>query len=153
MAHCAPFYPVVRAARTLTRSAIESIAKPFCSAERTSSLPTAIVPSGFVTSHRTPTSLRPARRISSIVASVWPFRPWSPSGWQRNGKICPGRTKSVASAVGATAALTVVVRSIAETPEEIPTLASIDTVNPVPYFDPFFSPSVEGPSDRPTLRS
>ena len=48
-------------------------------------------------SHSIPARDRPAKWARSIPASVWPSRVRTPPLQARNGKMCPGRTKSAES--------------------------------------------------------
>ena len=57
----------------------------------------------------------------------------------RNGKTCPGRTRSSGRVAGSIAARTVAARSAAEIPVVTLPFASIDTVKAVPYVDVFRS--------------
>ena len=50
----------------------------------------AIVPSGFINSHKTAALWNPAISTMASEASVWPCRAVRPCGWARRGKMCPG---------------------------------------------------------------
>ncbi len=50
----------------------------------------AMVPSGFVSSHKIPAGLYPAKRIRSTVPSVWPGLVKTPPARARSGKTWPG---------------------------------------------------------------
>ena len=93
----------------------------------------AIVPSSFMISQTTPAGLSPARRARSTAASVWPARWSTPPGRARSGKTWPGWTRSCAPLLGSIATWIVRERSGAEIPVVIPSRASIETVNAVPY--------------------
>lgn len=82
-------------------------------------------PSGLANSQSTPAGLRPASRARSIAASVWPRRASTPPGSARRGKTWPGLARSRGRQSSATAVLTVVTRSTAETPVVTP-LARFD---------------------------
>ena len=93
----------------------------------------AIVPSSFITSQITPAELRPASRARSTAASVWPARSSTPPRRARSGNTCPGSTRSSRPFDGSIATWIVRARSWAEMPVEMPSRASIETVNAVPY--------------------
>src|ERR671935_1419324 len=93
----------------------------------------AIVPSSFITSQITPAGLRPASRARSTAASVWPARSSTPPRRARSGKTWPGWTSASGPFEGSIATWIVRERSCAEIPVVIPSRASIETVNAVPY--------------------
>ena len=76
--------------------------------------------SRIISQHR-PHSFKPARRIRSTVASVWPFLSSTPFFLARRGNMCPGRRKSSARASCAAQALAVMPRSFAEIPVVVET--------------------------------
>src|SRR5215211_573460 len=92
----------------------------------------AIVPSSFMISQMTPAGLSPARRARSTAASVCPARCSTPPGRAFKGKTWPGITRSSGPVASSTAILQVCARSAAEMPVEMPSLASMETVNAVP---------------------
>src|SRR5262245_40240555 len=83
-------------------------------------------------SQTTPAGIRPARRARSTAASVWPARMSTPPSRERNGKTCPGWTRSSGALSGSIATWIVRERSGAEMPVVTPSRASTDTVNAVP---------------------
>ena len=99
----------------------------------------AMVPSSFIISQITPAPFTLAIRARSTEPSVWPGRLKTPPFLARNGKICPGRAKSLGRAPSATAAKIVVARSAAEMPVVTPSLASIDSRKAVPILDVLFA--------------
>src|SRR5215207_646980 len=92
----------------------------------------AMVPSSFIISQMTPAGCSPANLARSTDPSVWPARFNTPPFWAFNGKICPGRARSLGLLFGSIATCTVVARSAAEIPVVMSLRASIDTVNAVP---------------------
>src|SRR4028119_1414826 len=104
-----------------------------CSAENFSRSGTrAIVPSSFMISQITPAGLSPASRERSTAASVCPARCRTPPPLARSGKTCPGITRSSGPVASSTATRQVWARSAAEMPVVMPSLASMETVKPVP---------------------
>lgn len=91
----------------------------------------AIVPSSFVSSHKTAVSPRPASFTRSTLPSVWPLRSKTPLSLACRGKTCPGWDKSSGLAPRAIAVFIVCILSAAETPVVTPSLASIEMVNAV----------------------
>ena len=92
----------------------------------------AIVPSSFMISHTTPDGSSPASRARSTAASVCPMRSRTPPGFARNGKTCPGCTRSCAVESEWIATWIVRLRSAAEMPVVTPCRASTLTVKAVP---------------------
>ena len=88
-----------------------------------------MVPSSFITSQITPDGFSPANRLTSTTASVCPARTSTPPSRALKGKMCPGDAISAAPLLGSVATVTVSARSAAEMPVEIPSRASIDSVN------------------------
>ena len=121
------------------RSAMVPIFSPCCWANTSRSGSRAIVPSSFMISQITEAGESPAIADRSQPASVWPARISTPPSCACSGKMWPGCTRSAGVASRATAACTVRARSAAEMPVVTPTAASIDTVNAVPCWAPFFS--------------
>ena len=91
-----------------------------------------MVPSSFMTSQMTPAGVRPAMRLMSTAASVWPVRTSTPPSRATSGKTWPGETMSSAPLLGSTAAWTVRARSAALMPVVTPSRASMETVKAVP---------------------
>ena len=54
----------------------------------------AISPSSLMISQITPAGVRPAMRLMSTAASVWPARTRTPPSRATSGKMCPGETMS-----------------------------------------------------------
>ena len=71
--------------------------------------------------------------VRSTAASVWPAR-WSTPPRARNGKICPGCTRSSGTAVGSAMVWIVLARSLALMPVVIPLAASTPLGNPFETF-------------------
>lgn len=91
-----------------------------------------------MTSQHRPHSARPARRMRSTVASVWPLRSSTPLRFAVSGNMCPGRRKSSGRAAGSTHARAVTPRSSAEMPVVVFTW-STDTVNAVSWLSVLFA--------------
>src|SRR4029078_11643418 len=60
-----------------------------------------MVPSWFMTSQRTPPGVRPASRVRSTAASVWPSRSRTPRGRARGGKRWAGGRRAGGGGGGA----------------------------------------------------
>src|SRR5947208_1171937 len=93
----------------------------------------AMPPSSRMISHSTAAGESPARRARSQQASVCPARTSTPPGCAISGNTWPGWTMSSGLASGAAATLMVSARSCAEMPVEIPSAASIEVVQLVPW--------------------
>ena len=91
----------------------------------------AIVPSSFIISHITPAGVSPASLAISTEPSVCPALTITPPSFARSGKMCPGLVRSDGFASFFMAVNTVVALSAADIPVVTPSLASIETVNPV----------------------
>ena len=85
----------------------------------------------------TPAGIRPAMRLMSTAASVWPVRTRTPPSRATKGKMWPGETMSSAVRDGSAATWTVWARSAAEMPVVTPSLASIEMVKAVPMLSRF----------------
>ena len=107
-----------------------------CRASSISSGVRIMVPSSRMISQHRPHSSRPARRIRSTVASVWPLRSSTPLAFAISGNIWPGRRKSDGRAPGCTTARAVSPRSCAEMPVVVSTW-SMDTVKAVSWLSVF----------------
>ena len=94
-----------------------------------------MVPSSFMISQQRPHSLRPARRIRSTVASVWPGRSRTPFFFAIRGNIWPGLRKSSGFASASAQNRAVDPRSSAEMPVVV-LMWSTDTVNAVSWLSP-----------------
>ena len=103
----------------------------------TSSAKRAIVPSSCKISQSTPAGCRPANCARSIAASVCPARRNTPPSFARNGKTCPGCTRSSGDDFGFATARIVVARSNALIPVVTPRAASTETVKSVRYISRF----------------
>mmetsp|Transcript_82746 Transcript_82746/g.231983 ORF Transcript_82746/g.231983 Transcript_82746/m.231983 type:complete len:212 (-) Transcript_82746:677-1312(-) len=92
-------------------------------------------------SHKMPAGPRPANRERSTAASVCPSRVNTPPSLDRNGKMCPGREKSVGLEFGSANKFTVLARSVALIPVVMPCslVASTVTVNAVPFGSSLFT--------------
>src|SRR2546430_285504 len=97
-------------------------------------------------SQTTPAGMSPASRARSTAASVWPARASAPPFRARNGKTCPGWTRSSGFVSGSIATWIVRERSGAEMPVVTPSRASTETVKAVPYGVSFFSVICRSPS-------
>ena len=95
-----------------------------------------MVPSSPMISQHRPTSRRPARRMRSTVASVWPLRSRTPLSLASRGNMWPGRRKSWGLASGSTHFLAVRARSAAEMPVVVSTW-SMETVKAVSWLSVF----------------
>ena len=84
-----------------------------------------MLPSSLHISLSTPHSRRPASLQKSTEASVCPSRASTPPSRGRSGKTCPGRLKSLGTAVGLARARNVAARSAAEIPVVVPSCARI----------------------------
>src|ERR671910_86602 len=124
-----------------------------CSLENLSRSGTrAIVPSSFMISQITPAGLNPARRARSTAASVCPARCRTPPGLARNGKTCPGITRSSGPVPSSMATLHVWALSAAEMPVVMPSFASIEAVKAVPIREALWV-TICGMSRRSTISS
>jgi lincosamide nucleotidyltransferase len=72
-------------------------------------------------SQQSPHSFKPASRMRSTVASVWPLRSRTPFFFPARGNICPGRRKSSGLASSSTHFSAVILRSAAEIPVVVST--------------------------------
>ena len=95
-----------------------------------------MVPSSSMISQHRPTSLRPARRIRSTVASVWPLRSRTPFFLASRGNMWPGRRKSSGRTSSSTHLRAVMERSAAEMPVVVFTW-SMETVKAVSWLSVF----------------
>jgi hypothetical protein len=111
------------------------IFRPCSWAKATRSGSRAIDPSSFMISQITPAGLRPAMRLMSTAASVWPARTSTPPSLATSGKDVAGETTSSTPLVGSTATAMVWARSWAEMPVVTPSRASMETVKAVPWPD------------------
>ena len=75
-----------------------------------------MVPSSRMISQQRPQGFRPAMRIRSTVASVWPARRRTPPGRASSGNMWPGRRKSSGRMPSSTTLRAVRERSTAEMP-------------------------------------
>ena len=110
----------------------------------------AMVPSSSMISQITPAGFIPARRARSTDPSVCPILTMTPPSLARKGKIWPGLAISLGVVSSATAVRMVVALSAAEIPVVTPFLASMDTVNPVPYCEVLLS-TIIGKSKRSAI--
>ena len=94
-----------------------------------------MVPSSFMISQHRPHSFKPARRIRSTVASVWPSRSRTPFLLAIRGNIWPGLRKSPGRAWSSVQKRAVAPRSAAEMPVVVLTW-STDTVKAVSWLSP-----------------
>ena len=78
-----------------------------------------IEPSSATTSAIAPTGSRPARRMSSTAASVWPPRSRTPPSTARSGRMWPGRMTLDGRRAGSASTLSVCARSDALMPVEL----------------------------------
>ena len=101
-------------------------------AQACSSFPRIIVPSSRIISQHKPQGARPAKRIKSTVASVWPFRSKTPFFLASRGNIWPGRRNSCGTASSRQQARAVMPRSSAEIPVVV-LVWSIETVKAVSW--------------------
>jgi len=108
-------------------------------------------PSSFMISQMTPAGASPAMRVRSTAASVCPARRNTPPGRALRGKMCPGIRKLSVLAWGEASRATVCARSAAEIPVVVPSRASTDTVNAVPWGSVFRD--AMGASPRASARS
>ena len=106
----------------------------------------AIVPSSFMISQITPDGIRPARRVRSTAASVWPARSSTPPSFALSGNTCPGWTIPSGFVLGSMATWIVWARSWAEIPVVTPSAASIETVKLVWNADSFLAAIRSSPS-------
>src|SRR5574344_147617 len=120
------------------RSAIVIILSLCFRANASTSSRRAIVPSSFMISQQRPTSLSPASRQRSTVASVCPARRRTPPSRACSGNMCPGRRKCSGFTPSFTDASAVIERSAAEMPVVVSTL-SIETVKAVWWLSVFWT--------------
>ena len=112
---------------------------PWRSQNRTRSGTRAIVPSSFIISQTTP-GRREAGEPREVDRGLGLARALEhAAGLARSGKTWPGWTRSCGVDVGSTATWIVRARSAAEMPVEMPSRASIETVNAVPCGASFWS--------------
>ena len=110
--------------RCAARSSMEIMARPCWSAKARSAGPRCMVPSSWTSSTIIPTAGRPAIRVRSTAASVWPRRSSTPPAFARSGSTCPGRIRSVGTEPGSARTVRVRARSAAEMPVVTPSAAS-----------------------------
>ena len=87
-----------------------------------------MLPSSATISAIAATGRRPARRMSSTEASVWPPRSRTPPSTARSGRMWPGRLTLLGSESGSASTLRVCARSVALMPVERLSAASTLTV-------------------------
>ena len=105
---------------------------PYSSANSSSSVVRIMVPSSRMISQQRPASLRPAMRMRSTVASVWPERTSTPPSFARSGNMCPGLRNSWGWMPSSTVFSAVMDRSTAEMPVVV-LMWSMETVNAVSW--------------------